>query len=206
MTDTSNSKRSKVARLIDEYDLAGIGDTLERRWTATEDRSSLRELANYFNRELLRTAIESAGATPLEGEVENLYHLLTDDDVTSGVREQTRNRLDQQGVDVEEIEGDFVTYQSVRTYLKKHRDADPPDTSTSPEDRIERKRSTIQRLTSRLADVTEQSLRELVDASAITLGEFDVIVTVRVHCTSCGTQQSVSDLLATRGCECEQSR
>jgi len=206
MTDTSNSKRSKVARLIDEYDLAGIGDTLERRWTATEDRSSLRELADYFNRELLRTAIESAGATPLEGEVENLYRLLTDDDVTSGVREQTRNRLDQQGVDVEEIEGDFVTYQSVRTYLKKHRDADPPDTSTSPEDRIERKRSTIQRLTSRLADVTEQSLRELVDASAITLGEFDVIVTVRVHCTSCGTQQSVSDLLATRGCECEQSR
>jgi len=203
MADTSNSKRSKVARLIDEYELTGIEDTLERRWTATEDRSSLRELADHFNHELLRTAVESASAAPLEGEVENLYHLLTDDDVTSGVREQTRNRLDQQGVDVEKIEDDFVTYQSIRTYLKKYRDADPPGTSTSPEDRIERKRSTIQRLTSRLADVTEQSLRELVDASAITLGEFDVIVTVRVHCTSCGTQQSVSDLLASRGCECE---
>jgi len=203
MTDGSRAPRSKVARLIDAYGLAETGDTLEQQWTATEDRSSLRELADYFNRELLRTAIESAGATPLEGEVENLYHLLTDDDVTSGVREQTRNRLNQQGVDVDKIEDDFVTYQSIRTYLKKYRDANPPDMSTSPEDRINRKRSTVQRLTTRLADVTEQSLRDLVNASAITLGEFDIIVTVRVHCTSCGTQQSVSDLLSDRGCECE---
>jgi len=205
MADNVNSRQSKVVRLIDEYGLVGMGETLERRWTATEDRSGLRDLADYFNRELLRTAVEAESVDPLQGEVENLYHLLTGDDVTSGVREQTRNRLDQQGVDVEKIENDFVTYQSVRTYLKKYRDADPPNTSGSPEDRIERKRSTIQRLRSRLTDITEQSLRELVSVSAITLGEFDVIVTVRVHCTSCGTQQSVSDLLTSRGCECESS-
>jgi len=74
-------------------------------------------LADYFNQELLEAATESAGATPLKGEVENLYHLFTDDDVTSGVREQTRNRLDQQGIDAERIEDDFVTYRSVQHCL-----------------------------------------------------------------------------------------
>ncbi|MEF8901187.1 MAG: hypothetical protein V5A25_08200 [Halovenus sp.] len=204
MTNKSNARQSKVARLIEEYELSGIGETLEQRWTATEDRSSLRDLADYFNRQLLQAALDSAGSDSLDGEIENLYRLLTDDDVTSGVREQARNRLERDGVDPAKLEDDFVTYQSVRTYLRNYRDASAPTTGGSPEDRIERKRLTIQRLSARLADVTKKSLRELASASIISLGEFDVIVTVRVHCTSCGTQQSVSSLLDNRGCECSE--
>lgn len=204
MTDKSNAEQSKVARLIDEYELSGTGEMLERRWTATEDRSSLRELAGFFNRRLLGAALESAGRDPLEGETQNLYDLLTDDDVTSGVREQARNRLERDGIDPVKLEDDFVTYQSIRTYLKDYRGASAPTTGGSPEDRIERKRSTIQRLRTRLEDVTGQSLRELASASVITLGEFDVVVTVRVHCSSCETQQSVSSLLTNRGCECSE--
>lgn len=198
------SRSSKVARLIDEYELSGIGETLEQRWTATEDRSSLRDLAEYFNRQLLRAALDTADSGSLDGAIENLYRLLTADDVTRGVREQARNRLERDGVDPAKLEDNFVTYQSIRTYLKNYRDASPPTTGESPEDRIERKRSTIQRLGARLSDVTEQSLRGLASASVITLGEFDVIVTVRVHCTTCGTQQSVSNLLDNRGCNCSE--
>ena len=204
MTHESNAQQSKVARLIDEYELSGMGESLEQRWTATEDRSSLRDLADYFNRELLQTALDAAGTDALDGEIDNLYRLLTDDDVTSGVREQARNRLDRDGVDPTKLEEDFVTYQSIRTYLKNYRNTNTPTTGESPDDRIERKRSTIQRLSARLTDVTEQSLRGLASASVITLGEFDVIVTVRVHCSSCGTQQSVSRLLDNRGCECSE--
>lgn len=204
MTNESNAQQSKVARLIDEYELSGMGETLEQRWTATEDRSSLRDLAEYFNRHLLRAALDAAGSDSLDGEIDNLYRLLTDDDVTSGVREQARNRLERDGVDPAKLEDDFVTYQSIRTYLKNYRNASTPTTGESPDERIERKRSTIQRLNARLTDVTEQSLRGLASASVITLDEFDVIVTVRVHCTSCGTQQSVSRLLDNRGCECSE--
>jgi hypothetical protein len=204
MNGGTDPSRSKVSRLIDEYDLAGIGTELETRWTRTEDRSSLRDLADYFNEELLRTALVGSGSNPLDGEVENFYRLLTDDDVTSGVRQQARNQLDGKGIDPADLENDFVTYQSIRTYLKNYRDASAPGGGSSPEDRIKRKRSTIQRLGARLTDVTEQSLRELAAASIITLGEFDVIVTVRVHCTSCGTQQSVSTLLTNHGCECDE--
>lgn len=41
---SNRGRRSKVARLIEEYDLSGLGEELEQRWTAEEDWQSLREL------------------------------------------------------------------------------------------------------------------------------------------------------------------
>jgi hypothetical protein len=198
------TSRSKVARLIESRDLNGIGDELEQRWTRSENRSSLRDLADYFNTQLLQSALESESATPLDGEIENLHRLLTDDEITSGVRQEARNRLEDQGVDPETLENDFVSYQSIRTYLKQYRDATPPDSRGSAENQIERKQATIQRLASRLVNVTEQSLTELSNASRITLGDFSVIVTVRIHCSDCDTQQPVTDLLTSGGCACER--
>lgn len=202
MARTSDGPRGKVARLIEEYGLSDIGDELEERWTRSEDRSSLRDLAEYFNRELLRAAI--ADDDPLEGEVENLYRLLSDEEVTSGTRQQARYRIEQRGVDVDALEDDFVSYQSIRTYLKKHRDATPPDTTGSPEDQLTRKRETVQRLTNRLNTVAEQSLTELRKAGHVTLGDFNVIVTVRVHCSDCGTQMPITELLTDGECDCEE--
>ena len=65
---------SKVGRLIDEYDRSGMGDQLIDAWTDEGDEQrSLRELADYFNRELLRTAMAEAGMTTLDGKVANTY-------------------------------------------------------------------------------------------------------------------------------------
>lgn len=201
MTNSSDHQL-KVSRLIEKYELTGIGDELERRWTRSEDRLSLRDLADFFNRRILGAALETEGSAALDGEVENLYRLLTSEDITSGVRQQARNRIDRRGVDPDSLEGDFVSYQAVRTYLKNDRDATPPDTASSPRERVTRKRSTIQRLTTRLVTVTEQSLDELANASAVTLGDFEVLVAVRVHCSDCNTQSPVTELLAEGGCEC----
>lgn len=53
-TDRETPARGKVAKLIDRHDLDSIGDELEAQWTrASEDRKSLRELADVFNRRLL---------------------------------------------------------------------------------------------------------------------------------------------------------
>lgn len=55
-------RRLKLVRLIDECDLEGLGAELERRWTAAADeRSSLRDLAEYVNRQLLRVAMNRGG-------------------------------------------------------------------------------------------------------------------------------------------------
>ena len=62
---------SKVARLIDRYGLDGLGDELERRWTADgAERLSLRDCAALFNRRLLEEALLSAGADAFQRDVE----------------------------------------------------------------------------------------------------------------------------------------
>jgi hypothetical protein len=203
MGSESDTKRSKVARLIGEYGLDGLGDELEERWTRSEDRSSLRDLADYFNRQLLESALESIDTDPLQGGVDNVYRLLTDDDVTSGVRQETRSRLEQRGVDVESLENDFVSYQAIRTYLKEYRDTSSPDTSVDPDTHRQRKRTTIQQLTSRLTTVTEEALGELKNADRLALGEFNVLVAVRVHCLDCDSRVSIPELIRNGGCDCE---
>jgi hypothetical protein len=205
MSEESNGsgrgRRSKVARLIEEYDLQGLGAEMERRWTAEEDRSSLRELAASFNQSLLRAAMEAEGGQPLDGEVENTYRLLTDDEVGSADRTRVRRRLERDGVDVDALLDDFVTYQAVRTYLKSHRDAEYTPDETDP---LEREVTNVQRLRGRVDSVTEGKLEQLRDAGDLTLGEFRTLVDVRVVCEDCNSQYDVVDLLEAGGCDCSE--
>lgn len=202
MSDGSSAGQTyKVGRVIDEYDLAGWGAELERRWVGEGGESeSLRSLADDLNRAVLRSALVDAGQQPVDGEVRNTYRLLTDDDVSSGDRTQLRRSLERQGVDVEQVERDFVTHQAVHTYLRKGRGAEK---ETDDGNRAERVGETIQRLRSRTVAVTESSLEQLRNAGELTLGDFSVLVSVTVVCSDCGTQQSVTDLLDAGGCDCD---
>ena len=201
--DDSDRPSSKVARLIDEYDLGeSFGDELERLWTAEGDeRRSLRDLAALFNRRLLDSVLTAAGESTVSGEVENLYRLLTADDVSSGMRTEARAQLERDGVDVDGLERDFVTYQAIRSYLTEYRDA----TYEEPSDReqVESVVDTIQRLRSRLRSITEGSLDRLRLTDRLTLGTFRLFVDVDVLCEDCGAQYGVAELLERGGCDCE---
>lgn len=85
----------KVSRMMTAYGQDGLGDQFVEQWLESGEASnSIRELTEYLNRELLRAAMEREGLTPLDGEVSNLYRLLTDDDVTVGMETQARMRLE----------------------------------------------------------------------------------------------------------------
>jgi len=196
---SGRGRPSKVVRLLDEYGLSGLGDELERRWTAAENRSSLRELARLFNERLLEAALRQADSQPLDGEAENLYRLLTADDVSSADRTRARRQLDRAGVDSEQLETDFVTYQAIRTYLKSHRNAEYTPDTTDP---LERETNNLQQLRGRTVSVTEGKLRQLVDSDALDLGEFRTIVDIQVVCEDCNTQYDVVALLERGGCDC----
>ncbi|WP_338742179.1 rod-determining factor RdfA [Haloplanus salilacus] len=200
----SGPKSNKVARLLEKYDLGvAFGDELERRWTADgEERESLRDLADRFNRRLLERALLSAGASTVDGEIENLYRLLTADDVSSGMRTEARTRLERDGVDVDGLERDFVSYQAIRSYLTEYRDAEYDSPSAS--DRVRSVRETIQRLRSRLRSVTEGSLERLQSTDRLTLGTFRLFVDVDVLCEDCGSQYGIVELLERGGCDCER--
>lgn len=200
--DDGGTPSNKVARLIKTYDLGeGYGGRLEQLWTADgEERESLRSLADRFNRRLLAAAMTEAGESPLDGELDNLYRLLTDEDVSSGNRTEARKRLEQAGVDAEQLETDFVSYQAIRSYLKEYRGADyeQDDDTTSVERVIER----VQRLESRTRSVARKGLATLRNNDQIALDEFRVFVTVEVMCERCGRQSGLVELLRAGGCEC----
>jgi hypothetical protein len=201
--EADGEQRSKVGRLIRSYDLDGMVETLEARWTGDgAQRSSLRELAEYFNRQLLRVAMGEAGMSPLQGEVENTHRLLTDDDVSAGVRTQTRKQLKREGIDVERVKQDFVSHQAIHTYLTKYRGVRKGE-AASDETQVEKSLQTVQRLKNRLSAVTANALETLRSTGRITVGDFDVSVDVRVFCRDCGEQYAVRDLLEAGRCGCD---
>lgn len=194
-------RQSKIGRVISERDLRDIGSELERYWT-TDGREgmSLRELADFFNRRVLRAAMEDAGMQVLDGEADNLYALLTGEDVSSGSRVQAERRLEREEIDVQSLRSDFVSHQAVHTYLTKYRGASAPEPQTT----IETEQTTIQRLRNRLVAVVTNSLSSLRAKNRLRLGEFDVFVDIQIRCEDCGTQLTVSELFENGGCGCEQ--
>ncbi|MBX0285751.1 rod-determining factor RdfA [Haloarcula salinisoli] len=200
----SDRPDSKVANCIDRYGLDGLGDELERRWTADgPERLSLRDCAALFNRRLLEATLRAAGSNALRRDVERTYEQLTDEDVTAGVRTETRTRLSREGVDVDALERDFVTYQAIRSYLTEYRDA----TYEGPSDaeKVQSDIESIQRLLSRTLSVTEDRIESLQATGRLDIDSFDVLLEAQVLCQDCGSQYSVTELLEARGCDCQRA-
>lgn len=205
MSDSNSAERTaprqtKVTKLLEKYAMDGFGDELERRWTGQDgERDSLRTLADVFNERLLDRVMTDAGMDPLDGEVENIYRLLTDDDVSSGTQTETETRLRQEGIDVDELRGEFVTYQAIRTYLKEVRDAShEQDTVAS----TEKTQSNFDRLIGRTTAVVEKNLAQLRRNGSLVLGKFRVQTTVTVYCEDCETQFEATALLKRGHCNC----
>lgn len=191
----------KVERVIDEYGLSGIGGELEARWTGPEsDRASLRELADYLNLRILRSAIQDASLDPINDDAESLYRRLTGDDALQPTKNQLRRRLADEGVPIEAVESDFVSHQSIHTYLTDVRGVtlDRGDDG----DQVQNVNDRIQRLRGRLEAVTRRELSTLSNTDRITLGEFEVLASVRVICRTCGGDYDVAELLQGEGCDC----
>lgn len=207
MTESSESgsgrSKSKVERVMETYGLDGYGEELAARWLGEHgEKQSLRSLADEFNREVLGAAMRDAGMSPLEGEVENAYRLLTDGDVSEGMRTQTRSRLEAEGVDVEQIQRNFVSHQAIHTYLTEHRGV---SYEVSEQDQLEKDLDRINRLQSRLVAVVEDSLDRSRNAERLTVGDADVFVETRVLCSDCGASYPVAELVDRGGCDCERS-
>ncbi|MDY6779686.1 MAG: DUF4393 domain-containing protein [Halobacteria archaeon] len=87
---------------MDRYEFPEFDEELRAEWLS-DDGASLRALETRFNERVLDSAMERAGETPLDGTVENLYRLLTDDEVSSGEYTQAKYRLVRLGVDVDSL-------------------------------------------------------------------------------------------------------
>lgn len=191
----------KVGRVADRYDLSDADHELRTRWQGEGgEKHSLRKLETYLNRRVLEAALREAGVETLHGEVENLYDLLTGDGTSEAARVEARQRLERDGVDIEQVERDFVSHQSIHTHLRECLDVnhDPGEGAT-----VERGSSTVYALRNRTETVTAGTLERLRDSGALDLDAFDVYVDVRVACEECGRFHDIGSLFEAGGCECQ---
>lgn len=197
--------RNKVERVIETYGLDGLGEELERQWLGVDgDRQSLRKLADNFNQRVLKTVLDDVEGQTIEGEIENLYRLLTGDEVSGSARTQAETKLSRFGLDVETLRQDFVSHQAIHTYLTEVRGAKLPEDEPSTDDAIRSRQETILRLRNRLVAVIERSLESLRDAGHLSLGSFDAMVSATVYCNDCGGSYDLADLLHRRACDCAE--
>lgn len=200
MGDTGSGSTNKVERKIDQYGLDGLEDELEAAWTGQNgDRTSLRSLTDGFNRSILEAAVREADGSVTDPEVERVHRTLTDDDVPRSEVLRTRRELERRGVDVDAVLDDFVSHQTIHTYLTVERDARPPEENAN---RLDERRETIERLAGRTEAVSESAIGSLVDANGLTDRPYEVFVDVRVTCGACGTDYRVGELLRRGGCDC----
>ena len=193
----------KVGRVIEDYGLASIDDELRDRRGNGPDPDSLRTLQRYYNQRVLRAAMEAAGMDLLDGEVENAYRLLTDDDVSSGMRTRTRQRLKRNGIDVEGVERDFVSHPTIGNHLSNCLGVEPTTTDDGDDADRGQVEDRIFKMQSRTEAVTRGALEQLRAAELIDAGDLTVLVDLQVLCEECGTQRSVREFLRRDGCECE---
>lgn len=202
LMEHSSDSYNKVAHLIEEYGLGeSFGRELEDYWTGRkEERKSLRELADLFNKQLLQSAIRQTGATPNSSEITLYYRTLTDESTSSGERMEIRNNLQRMGADIDTIESDFVSYQAIRSYLKDIRGAEYQ--SKINEDIDQNALNSVQKLESKLEAVAESNLSRLIKRDTITVGEYRLITNVMIYCEDCSRQFTFNQLFREGGCGC----
>ena len=190
----------KVGTASRDWGLESVHDELAAGWR--EEGASVRQLTARFNRQLLRAGFRRADRTPIDGEIDNLYRVLTDDDVDAGSRTQARERLRRNGVPIEEVEADFVSHQTIYRHLRNCLDIsyDPEDRTVT--DRVQNWRDRIRALRARTATVADRGVGSLSESGAIDVGSVDVLVDVSVTCNDCGEFYDLDDLLDRGGCEC----
>lgn len=199
-SERKSGRQTKISRILDTYELQKLGSELENYWTAESGkRKSLRELAEFVNKQIIETTLRNEGEEMVPGEVETIHAALKDDESSRGLQQEVKGRLERVGVDVEALEKDLVSYQAIRTYLQKERNIEYEGGTQHP---VPSAKDQIQRLKGRLRAVSEQRLDTLAKSGEITLGDHNVLVQVEVYCEDCGRQYSIEELLDDGGCNC----
>lgn len=199
MTTEASDTNTKVARVIEMYDLDGMGANLEAAWTGEAgERTSLRDLADEFNEAVLEAALREASVSSLGIDVSSTYKALRSDSRSEANR--ARRRLEREGIDIDELTGDFVTHQAIHTYLTQERKASLPAADGNMADR---KVETIEKLQGRASAVAESALSSLANADELDRDDYDILVDVRAICPNCGTDMSVIELIRHGSCTAE---
>jgi hypothetical protein len=111
-------------------------------------------------------------------------------------------RLQKQGIDVDQLQSDFVSYGTVRRHLKNCLGVERE--SPEADDPAETGAQRIAALQNRTVAVTENTLSQLASAGELAAGDIDVFVDITVSCSECGMHAPVREYIEGNGCDCTE--
>jgi len=194
------SKRGhKVGRVLEKYSLHELEERLPAMWKGEDGESEqgVRELANIINTHIVEQALEESTST-LEDEASSVYEFLTSDSPSQRVAQ--KQRLEEMGIDPDDLQDDFVAHQTVYKYLTEYLNESKEQKKPSLETSLKRG----QNLESRVEVVLNDSISRLDEHDMIRAGDPSVIVDFQVYCPLCNSQFSYSEFLDRGGCDCEE--
>ena len=186
----------KVDQKAEEYNLADLDENLYYRHQT--DGASLRDLEEYVNKRILESTLEDVDIVLLDG-VDSVYQVLKNDEISEGKRVEISSRLAHVGVDIEKLERDFVTYQTIRKHLREGLDI---DTGKSKKLDTAAADTRIQRLQSRSEAVIMETLQQLRRTEKLETGTLDLIMSAYVTCEDCSNSYQLRELLENGKCQC----
>lgn len=207
-TDSNGSGDSgpccKIGRGIQRYERTDLNDRLVEAYTIED--ASLRDLERTVNESFVRAILDDIddrtfrrlndAVTTTPGE---LFDVLTGDDKSTQARAKTI--LEQAGIDVEELRGDFVSYRTVKKHLNQCLDVDTsrkapePVTQTDAQDTIEWAETRCERVVNRTIERL-QATHDNIPKADVT-----VYTSTRVVCSGCDESLPVTTYI-NNGCAC----
>lgn len=184
----------KVCRVLDERELQHYDDRLLSKWRG-EDRKGYRELARWINITLIRREMDRAGLSTLGEEAESKYDRLQADDETEI---EVANILRREGVAIDDLRKDFVSYGVIRTHIKECLGAEyePRETSDWESEAIEISKSHAH-------EKIKSAVHSLRNKGELTGGtEMALHLALEVECEDCQTRVPLRRALR-RGTICD---
>jgi len=184
--------RCKVDEAIDTYGVrapgtgsASLGEYLVARWTGADGYRSVgyRQLADWFNRQLLKRVYDEHGRSTLGTRIDSEYAALTGDDDL--VRSEVVADLASSGVDADAVVDDMVSPRTMHRHLTGCLDAEktPRPAQTDWErDSVEMARARLAEKVSKAASSLETK-GEIPDADAA-----NVEIGIYLSCPECTTR------------------
>lgn len=189
----------KVCRVLADRGLGHYDDRLLSEWRGDgTQRKGYRQLARWLNITLLRREMDRAGLPTLGEEAESKYDRLQSDGTTAA---EVANILKREGIDIERLESDFVSYGVIRTHITECLDAeyDPGEPGDWETDAIDIARDHAR-------EKIHKSVRSLVRKGDLDVGdEFSIHLDVNLECETCGTRVRLRQALRQDAvCDCRQ--
>lgn len=185
----------KISRVGDAYGISGLDTELRRRREGAD--ATLHDLVGFINTRLTTAALAD-GSVDTDADPATVYAALVGDSEISATRQGNIRETLAARLDLERLQTDFVSHETVRKHLKEHLGI---DTSRGGFESVEELREALETHQRQYRDAVEGALQRATTKGLIDGTEFRVYQT-RVECVDCSRTHRLTELIKNGGCEC----